>query len=173
MDFIELAASRRSIRKYDGRNIERRKLERCIEAARYAPSACNSQPWKFILVDDIAKQFNVPFRPVYLSREPLYDSYRIFCDRVRDRTEDEPPNVAVVHVRLGQDRLPLTSKLKQAEAKAQLAPLPLIVLSPKGQIPLEENAMAQRPHVCLPTPIAVSRFVRAFNSLVAPTGAPA
>ncbi len=27
----------------------------CIEAARLAPSACNSQPWKFVAVDDRAK----------------------------------------------------------------------------------------------------------------------
>ena len=25
----------------------------CLEAARLAPSACNSQPWKFIVVDDV------------------------------------------------------------------------------------------------------------------------
>ena len=25
---------------------------RCLEAARIAPSACNSQPWKFVVVDD-------------------------------------------------------------------------------------------------------------------------
>lgn len=28
---------------------------KCLEAARMAPSACNSQPWKFIVVDDKEK----------------------------------------------------------------------------------------------------------------------
>jgi len=32
--------------------IEKEKLERCVEAARLAPSACNSQPWTFVLVDN-------------------------------------------------------------------------------------------------------------------------
>jgi nitroreductase len=32
--------------------VEREKLLKCIEAARIAPSASNSQPWKFIIVDD-------------------------------------------------------------------------------------------------------------------------
>ena len=44
--------TRRSIRKYTQNPIPRNMLLNCIEAARYAPSACNSQPWKFIIVDD-------------------------------------------------------------------------------------------------------------------------
>lgn len=27
-------------------------MERCLEAARLAPSACNSQPWTFVVVDE-------------------------------------------------------------------------------------------------------------------------
>ncbi|MGB2600534.1 MAG: nitroreductase family protein [Candidatus Omnitrophota bacterium] len=52
MDFLELARSRRSIRAYNGRKISREDLNLCVEAARHAPSACNSQPWKFIIADD-------------------------------------------------------------------------------------------------------------------------
>ncbi len=32
--------------------VERDKIMLCLEAARLAPSTCNSQPWKFIVVDD-------------------------------------------------------------------------------------------------------------------------
>ena len=32
--------------------VPRDALDRCIEAARLAPSACNSQPWSFIIVDE-------------------------------------------------------------------------------------------------------------------------
>jgi nitroreductase len=52
MDFLELVSIRHSVRKYDGRPVEREKIERCAQAARLAPSACNSQPWKFIIADD-------------------------------------------------------------------------------------------------------------------------
>ncbi|MBN1687267.1 MAG: nitroreductase family protein [Spirochaetales bacterium] len=52
MDFSELIRVRQSVRKYDGRAVEREKLEKLIEAVRLAPSASNSQPWKLILVDD-------------------------------------------------------------------------------------------------------------------------
>ena len=32
--------------------MERDLVVKCLEAARLAPSACNSQPWKFVVVDD-------------------------------------------------------------------------------------------------------------------------
>jgi nitroreductase len=52
MNFPELVKTRQSVRKYTTQAVEREKIERCIEAVRLAPSACNSQPWKFIIVDD-------------------------------------------------------------------------------------------------------------------------
>jgi nitroreductase len=52
MKFIDLVQSRQSNRRYEEKPVEREKIERCIEAARLAPSACNSQPWKFIIVDE-------------------------------------------------------------------------------------------------------------------------
>lgn len=53
MDFLQLAASRQSDRAYDKtRVVEPEKLERILEAARLSPSACNAQPWKFIVIDN-------------------------------------------------------------------------------------------------------------------------
>ena len=52
MSFLDLAISRESVREYKkGAMINRTDLSSCVEAARHAPSACNSQPWKFIVVD--------------------------------------------------------------------------------------------------------------------------
>ena len=52
-DFLELASSRQSDRAYDKtRVVEREKLERILEAARLSPSACNAQPWRFVVVTD-------------------------------------------------------------------------------------------------------------------------
>ena len=51
--FLELVAARQSDRVYDGgREVEPEKLERILEAARLAPSACNAQPWRFVVVTD-------------------------------------------------------------------------------------------------------------------------
>ena len=53
MDFLELASRRQSTRKYDiNRPVEPEKIERIIEAARLAPSACNAQPWHFVVVNE-------------------------------------------------------------------------------------------------------------------------
>lgn len=51
-DFLEMARSRYSCRDYDPqRPVEHDKLVYCIEAAQLAPSACNSQPWHFTVVE--------------------------------------------------------------------------------------------------------------------------
>lgn len=49
---LELMLRRQSDRKYSDRPVEAEKLERIIEAGRIAPSACNAQPWKFIVATD-------------------------------------------------------------------------------------------------------------------------
>lgn len=51
MIFKELILSRQSVRRYAETPVEAGKLNQCLEAARLAPSASNSQPWKFIIVD--------------------------------------------------------------------------------------------------------------------------
>jgi nitroreductase len=52
MGFLELAQKRHSVRNYAPTPVPREKIDRCLEAARLAPSACNSQPWTFVVIDD-------------------------------------------------------------------------------------------------------------------------
>jgi len=48
MDFEKLIFQRQSCRSYDpSRNVSEADLRKCLEAARMAPSACNSQPYHF------------------------------------------------------------------------------------------------------------------------------
>lgn len=52
-DFLGLAKQRQSCRKYDTeRSVDREIIDRILEAARFAPSACNAQPWHFVVVDE-------------------------------------------------------------------------------------------------------------------------
>lgn len=53
-ELLALIGRRQSVRAYKNQPVEKDKLMRCIEAARLAPSACNAQPWKFIVVDNPA-----------------------------------------------------------------------------------------------------------------------
>jgi len=48
--FIELAKSRRSIRRYRPDPVPEELLQQILEAGCWAPSAVNSQPWEFIVV---------------------------------------------------------------------------------------------------------------------------
>ena len=50
MDTLELLKSRRSIRKYKSTPVEEEKIQKCLEAAQWAPSASNKQPWEFMIV---------------------------------------------------------------------------------------------------------------------------
>ena len=53
MDFQQLVNSRQSDRAYDKeRPVEPEKLVRILEAGCLAPSACNAQPWKFVVIND-------------------------------------------------------------------------------------------------------------------------
>ena len=52
MNFMDLVKARYSCRNFSGKPVEKEKLDLCLEAARLAPSACNSQPWKFLIIDE-------------------------------------------------------------------------------------------------------------------------
>lgn len=52
MELLDLIQKRQSDRQYEARPVDRELVVKCLEAARLAPSACNSQPWKFVVVDE-------------------------------------------------------------------------------------------------------------------------
>ena len=52
MEVLQAIKNRRSVRAYDARPIAPESYQRLKSALRYAPSACNFQPWRFILVED-------------------------------------------------------------------------------------------------------------------------
>ncbi|HNQ90111.1 MAG TPA: nitroreductase family protein [Verrucomicrobiota bacterium] len=52
---LELVRSRRSIRRFSGRAVDRDDLARLFEAARWAPSNHNRQPWRFLVIEDPAR----------------------------------------------------------------------------------------------------------------------
>ncbi len=57
--FFSLAQVRQSDRAYLPKAIEKDKLEKVLNATRLAPSACNAQPWHFIVVDDTEKRLQI------------------------------------------------------------------------------------------------------------------
>lgn len=52
MDFTEVIAARKSVRKYSDKPVDNGLILKCLEAARIAPSWANKQCWHFIVVRD-------------------------------------------------------------------------------------------------------------------------
>ncbi len=50
--FQDLVGRRQSTRKFTDQEVDIVNIKKCIEAARLAPSACNSQPWKFHVISE-------------------------------------------------------------------------------------------------------------------------
>jgi nitroreductase len=49
---INVILTRRSIRRYSGKTVNKSDINLLLKAAMYAPSARNEQPWHFIVIDD-------------------------------------------------------------------------------------------------------------------------
>ena len=78
MTLDEIIKQRRSVRSFESTPVDRKDLLAICEAARLAPSACNSQTWRFIAVTDrsiirrICKEAMRPFIPNrWLEQVPL------------------------------------------------------------------------------------------------------
>jgi 5,6-dimethylbenzimidazole synthase len=70
-DFVALAKRRRSIRRFKPDPFPDEYIDKILEAARFAPSGANSQPWEFIVVKDqgtkmkIAELFMEAWKSIY------------------------------------------------------------------------------------------------------------
>lgn len=55
MEYTDLIRTRESVRNYDpNRPVPKEILEKILDAGRLAPSACNYQPWKFLVISSSA-----------------------------------------------------------------------------------------------------------------------
>lgn len=55
-DLLPSIRKRRSIRKYTKRRVELSKINKVLEAGRWAPSGLNNQPWRFLVIRDEIRQ---------------------------------------------------------------------------------------------------------------------
>ena len=81
MDLITALETRRSVRNYQDRGVDRDTIEKLITLATQAPSAMNSQPWAFVAITDKArlKEYSTRAKALLLSNmdmHPLMEKYR-------------------------------------------------------------------------------------------------
>jgi F420 biosynthesis protein FbiB-like protein len=92
LDFWSLVQSRRSVRRYQARPIPIEVLERVLEAAIWAPSAHNRQPWRFCVVtsDEAKKQLSARMADQWRSDLSADEADPVFIER----------RIAISHARL-------------------------------------------------------------------------
>ncbi|MHB9035686.1 MAG: nitroreductase family protein [Armatimonadota bacterium] len=81
MDLKEALYTRRSIRKYQDKPVDRAVIEQLIEAAVQAPCAMNTQPWAFAVIQDAAVLADLSDKTKayllgMLDKMPVFERYR-------------------------------------------------------------------------------------------------
>ena len=82
MTFKELATRRFSVRKYTDEPVSKEDIEYIIDCVRLAPSACNRQPWKFILLtsDNAKDKIRQCYNRDWFKSAPVYMlCFKDFC----------------------------------------------------------------------------------------------
>ena len=72
--FLDLVKKRQSVRGYMAKEVEQDKLDYIFECMRLAPSACNNQPWKFLVVRsaDARRDIQKCYDRSWFAEAPLY-----------------------------------------------------------------------------------------------------
>lgn len=81
MDFRDVLYMRRSVRQYEDKQVEQGVIEQLLDAAVQAPSAMNTQPWTFAVIQDadllkkISDRAKAAMLAIMVGR-PEYEKYR-------------------------------------------------------------------------------------------------
>jgi nitroreductase len=109
MKFLDLAQKRFSVRDYLPAPVTRQQLETVLEAGRLAPSACNNQPWCFIVLqgpEPISRLENVYARPWFLKAPAVI---AVCCDTVRAWQRADGMNSGAIDAAIALDHMTLAA----------------------------------------------------------------
>lgn len=94
----QFLSSRRSVRRFKKKPVERDLIMRCIETARYAPSGMNAQPVRWAVVEGPeAVRRMAGFTAEALRRLPYFLGFLKAWEEGRDVILREAPNLVVAH----------------------------------------------------------------------------
>lgn len=105
MDLAHLIRIRQSVRRYQNKPVEEEILHELIEAVRLAPSACNAQPWKLILVT--AKDLKNKVADATFSRAVSFNSFTLEAPVIAVMTIEKPKLTSWVGSLIQQREYPL------------------------------------------------------------------
>jgi F420 biosynthesis protein FbiB-like protein len=115
----EIIKSRRSVRVYDKRGVPKDVLSRVFEAARWAPSAHNAQPWRFIVIheDDVKRRLAKAMADAWLDDlkadgVPEQEALKIVEEESMRRFTESPVLIVVCLTMRDMDRYPDERRMK-------------------------------------------------------------
>jgi|WetSurMetagenome_2_1015567.scaffolds.fasta_scaffold01296_9 nitroreductase len=107
--FIELAKKRYSVRSYLDKPVEESLLLKILEAGSVAPSACNNQPWVFIVVrkEENKKALLSAYGRPWLAQAPVI--LALCCDASQSWRRGDGKNFGDVDVAIAMDHITLAA----------------------------------------------------------------
>ena len=108
--FLDLAEKRRSVRAYKPDDVPEELLQTVLEAGRLAPSACNKQPWRFIVVrsETVRRALGAAYAREWFWKAPLVIAVCILPKEAWTRSHDGK-NYAMADGALAMDHLQLAA----------------------------------------------------------------
>ena len=90
MDFLNLAKERFSARAFSAQAVEEDKVNYLLECAQRAPSACNKQPWHFVVAqtEEARQKVQQCYNREWMRQAPLYIIIYAANDKAWVREED-------------------------------------------------------------------------------------
>ncbi len=109
--FFEMIEKRRSIRKFQSRDIEKEKIEKLVEAALRAPSSRGINPWIFVIINDkkILRELSKakPHGSAFLKDAPI--GIVVCGEPEKSDTWVEDTSIASIFIQLAAEALGLSS----------------------------------------------------------------
>lgn len=153
MNFAQLAEARYSVRKFDTRKVEAEKVEAILRVGRIAPTACNNQPQRILVIDDAAGMAKLALCTSYTFGAPM--AFLVCYDRSKswvrsfdnDNSGEVDASIATTHMMLQAADLELGTTwvgyFDPVKVKKEFA-LPEAVV-PVAILPLGYPAAAAKP----------------------------
>ncbi|MGZ7208608.1 MAG: nitroreductase family protein [Methanobacterium sp.] len=109
MDFLDLVKSRYSVRAYKNQPVEEEKLEKILEAARFAPTAVNYQPFKIIVINTVGREDDLKriYQAEWFSEAPVVIC--VCCEPQNAWVRRDGKNYADVDATIVMDHIILTA----------------------------------------------------------------
>lgn len=103
MDTFESIRNRRSIRAFNDRHIPDELISRCLEAARWAPSGGNTQPWSFVVTRDREKmvRFDPYHHQPWVEKAPVCIVCCVDPSTKRKKYDESMENLFISYLDLG------------------------------------------------------------------------